>query len=143
MFCDWVSYPTMAPEVFSTSLWESSDVWNAVAAATSGCPALDIKVTGQNEAVYEAFSDTVKAWSDGYYGTLRLTLDANSLPTAAGETAYCFGKDITATAAPSGAYCYIIETKDDSGVFSTVGADLPELVFITSENFGTGAVTST
>jgi hypothetical protein len=70
---------------------------------------------------------------------VKVTLDSDSLPDAAGETAYCFGKDMTNSEAPSGAYCYIIETKENSGVFSTVGADLPELIFITSENFGSSS----
>lgn len=73
---------------------------------------------------------------------MKVTLDDDSLPDAAGETAYCFGKDMTNSSAPSGAYCYIIETKEDSGVFSTVGADLPELIFITSENFGGSSIVS-
>ena len=49
---------------------------------------------------------------------------------------------MTSSSAPSGAYCYIIEVKEDSGVFSMVGADNPELVFISSVAFGSGAVVS-
>jgi hypothetical protein len=73
---------------------------------------------------------------------MKITLDDNSLPTAAGKTAYCFGNEMTATEAPNGAYCYIIEAKENSGVFSTVGTNLPELVFITSNFFDSGATTS-
>jgi hypothetical protein len=47
---------------------------------------------------------------------------------------------MTATEAPNGAYCYVIETKENSGVFSTVGANNPELIFVASANFGSGSV---
>jgi hypothetical protein len=74
---------------------------------------------------------------------MKITFDSSSLPDAAGEIAYCFGRDMTATTAPSGAYCYIIEAAEDTGVFSTVGTNVPKLVFISSDNWGGSSVVTT
>lgn len=50
---------------------------------------------------------------------------------------------MTATEAPNGAYCYVIEAADNgSGVFSTVGDILPALYFITAADFATGTISS-
>jgi hypothetical protein len=74
---------------------------------------------------------------------MKITFDSSSLPDAAGEIAYCFGRDMTATTAPSGAYCYIIEAAEDTGVFSTVVTNVPKLVFISSDNWGGSSVVTT
>jgi hypothetical protein len=59
MMCDWISYPTMATETFSETDWSSGSTWNEINEAASGCPALEIKLTGETEETYTALSETV------------------------------------------------------------------------------------
>jgi hypothetical protein len=144
MLCDWISYPTMTAETFDAAEWSSGSSWTEISAGgAANCPKLEIRLTGETNSAYEALSSTVTDWTDGYTANMKITLDSSSLPEAAGEIAYCFGVDMTASEAPNGAYCYIIETAEDSGVFSTVGTNVPKLVFITSDNWGSGSVVTT
>jgi hypothetical protein len=59
MFCDWVSYPTMATETFDEADWSAGSTWNAINTATTGCPALEIKLSGETKDTYDTLSDTV------------------------------------------------------------------------------------
>lgn len=73
MFCDWVSYPTMKSEEFSTTEWASGTTYTETdlsATDTTNCPGLSIALTGMSDDDQYALSTTISDWTDGYTAKL-------------------------------------------------------------------------
>ena len=135
MFCDWVSYPTMKTEAYTTSY---------LTGVVDGCPSFSVSVSGMTEDEKEALSEAESAWTDGYAVTVVFTQRTWSLPDGEGTFAYCFGNAMERASAPNGAYCLTFDTLevDSTGENSTAGST-PVLTFVPSETWASNSFAGT
>ena len=69
------------------------------------CPVTRVLLTGETSSDYDLLSSAITAYSDGYRMRLLSVLGDLSIPSNAGTAGVCIGRDLTTSAAPSGAYC--------------------------------------